>query len=1076
MRVVFFEDASFPARAGALGLSEARQAIGDAELVSLDAAALAVDLAPPDDGPDVLICGQGDAFPAACWDAFVQFQHQGGHVIWFGGPPFRRPLWWDARSRQWRHDDGAEIAGRRAWQQMLFESIRDCSWPLLIEHFGLRFHEPLNGRRVARLVSSAGPDFRPLESVPRRSIDGYFLPIHRDDVFTPLLEAFGEDGWPALLVERRCARFLGSRLATLAAALPAGHPQRVDMLAALLKAVTAAAEQEVLVGLDVDCLIARAGQPIAATIRLRNLTNEACRVPITLSVGADVAHRQDVSLGPREDLTLRQGVSVQVDHPHHANIQVTAQVGSRNATVRRSVAALGPPGPRLPSVRVTNARRNPTLVVNGTRLYPAMYKFDSTPVTFHRSIPALNQRGLRFFSTNLSLMPFWTEAGEYDFGLFDGVMAQILQAAPDGYLIPQLAVSPPLWWRRLYPQEAAVTKPPGPCSDELNVTQQSCLDVQNPSLASRRWKQDVAAALRAMVHHVDGSRYADRFIGVHVLHGHAGEWGEFQWIGDDRWYCGDFSENMTGSFRQWLRERYGGDVAVLRKRWGRSDVDFETAAAPERWERFPQDLGTFVDASSNSQVADYYQHIAYLTCEAIEHFCRAIKEASDGRLLTGVFQGYLFQAGRCSYLYADAAQFDHRRLVSLPHLDYVCTPYAYDTRELTTGDCAHRHLVDSIQLAGKMALSENDQRTHRTYRRPGEASYGVPEDAAEAAEVLKRDFGKALIRGAAQWLYDFGLGWYLDDTYLSTLQQLLRLAQSGRDWIGGDVAGALAVIVDDHSLFYQQQANTAMYRMLYEAHGREWGRIGCPFHTYALQDLRRDDFPAHRVFLMTNTFYLTDADRDLIRQRVLRPGNTVVWLYAAGIQSEHRLDIEQSAELTGFRLRLLNTAANGQLTVTDDSHPVVRYLQQRSDRCIGSKGLDDKAAIMAPVVYVDDPDATILGRLEAIDRPGLAVKERDGCRSVFCATLAPSAGLLRGISRWAGVHVYIETGDLFYIRDELLLIVGREAGEKVLRFPRAVSLFDALTGEPLGAADEHVPLTLAAGNTVLLRVAASPCV
>ena len=107
---------------------------------------------------------------------------------------------------------------------------------------------------------------------------------------------------------------------------------------------------------------------------------------------------------------------------------------------------------------------------------------------------------------------------------------------------------------------------------------------------------------------------------------------------------------------------------------------------------------------------------------------------------------------------------------------------------------------------------------------------------------------------------------------------------------------------------------------------------------------------------------------------------------------------------------------------------------------------------IGPLFFCDDPQADVLGHqtgmrdlthYEIDGGPGLAVRDFGTWRSVWCGVPGLPAPLLRGIARWAGVHVYSDQDDVVYATRSLLAVHARHAGRRIVRLPARCDVTDA---------------------------------
>jgi hypothetical protein len=91
----------------------------------------------------------------------------------------------------------------------------------------------------------------------------------------------------------------------------------------------------------------------------------------------------------------------------------------------------------------------------------------------------------------------------------------------------------------------------------------------------------------------------------------------------------------------------------------------------------------------------------------------------------------------------------------------------------------------------------------------------------------------------------------------------------------------------------------------------------------------------------------------------------------------------------------------------------------------------------------------------------MGVKEFGDWRSVYIAAPNIPASILRGLARYAGVHLYSEAGDVLYASRELLALHTLRGGERLLRLPHTVEAVYDLFGKKSVAEDtDHFRVVL----------------
>ena len=91
-----------------------------------------------------------------------------------------------------------------------------------------------------------------------------------------------------------------------------------------------------------------------------------------------------------------------------------------------------------------------------------------------------------------------------------------------------------------------------------------------------------------------------------------------------------------------LREKYTTDKA-LQEAWKQPDVTFETATQPVLKEALKEGQGIILNPETDMRIIDWYVFRNRVFAEAIIHFCKLIKQETDGKLLCGAYYVYLVE-------------------------------------------------------------------------------------------------------------------------------------------------------------------------------------------------------------------------------------------------------------------------------------------------------------------------------------------------------------------------------------------------------------------------------------------------
>ena len=194
-----------------------------------------------------------------------------------------------------------------------------------------------------------------------------------------------------------------------------------------------------------------------------------------------------------------------------------------------------------------------------------------------------------------------------------------------------------------------------------------------PCFASKVWLKDTADMLRALARHIGSGPYADRVIAYQPVGGITAEW--HYWGATCQEFL-DYSRPFQVAFQEWAKRKYDGNLEMLNQSWHKQFASFDEVCIPTKSERLRTDIGDLLDPQRSQYVIDYVQCVSDVVSDAIIYFCKAIKDETGGRSLTGVYYGYtLFVCG--PYLQHLTGHFALEKVLDSPYVDYVISPPRY---------------------------------------------------------------------------------------------------------------------------------------------------------------------------------------------------------------------------------------------------------------------------------------------------------------------------------------------------------------------------------------------------------------
>jgi len=645
-------------------------------------------------------------------------------------------------------------------------------------------------------------------------------------------------------------------------------------------------------------------------------------------------------------------------------------------------------------------------------------------------------------------------------GLDDRLHA-LVRIDPDVLVLLRVHVSPPQTWGDRHPEEILTFQ------DGTKITKNKWMACH--SYASKLWRQQAGARLAALIRHLQGSKLEQHVLGYLIFAGWSGEWNFFRQTRGDlpgKRYAElsnmavDHSPAMTNALRAFLRQKYATDSA-LNAAWRCETVRVGTATPPTEKqvrELLPKQLN---DPCACAMVADYFECNAKQVTDSLLHFASIAKQWSPNRISGAFFGEYMFSHIGGNRTPQRNGHADLGRVLASPDIDFICSPQSYQARQLG----AHSPsmcLVDSARLHGKLVWYEFDQPTHLAKQpRPGV----TPASLDETRAVMRRGFGYALTKGMGIWWWDQegrwgkavdGGVWYASDEIRSEFalyQRLWRRALAQRERVLP--RPEIAVIYDPGSCRWQQSSwRDLSYDLIYRQ-ADPLGKMGAPYEIFSLDDLAQID--GYRLYIILNSFHLTEEQAALLKQLTHRPGVTTLWLYAPGYLSPDGPKPSRVSDLTGLNVTQIAPLPNAQMSPS--SHL--------------STGVQDANSFgrekpLVPMFRAGG--GQLLATYEGTDVPAAAAINRDGWQSFYFASAPLPSWMLRRVVSAAGCHQYVTNDDVVYAGPRHLVLHTARPGIHEIRLPRPTTLKDALTGEVIVEDRANIVLECDGARTWLLEL------
>jgi hypothetical protein len=738
----------------------------------------------------------------------------------------------------------------------------------------------------------------------------------------------------------------------------------------------------------------------------------------------------------------------------------------------------------------------PTLTVDSRPIGPMSFQWGLSEQS-ESQLKALGQAGVRLYFLRIAL----SNPDKLD-GFMDSLRDHVYllrKCVPDALAIIWFVFQPYEEFGEKYPDEVIVFND-GCKGGWTNPDFMHVKDSEVPrfSFASEIWKSEICGMLRTIVRQVNESDLAETIIG-YFFFSLCYEWSWF-WDYDSTTRCMDYSPAMCAAFRNFLIDKYAGNVAALRMAWNDDTVTFNTIKVPGFDRRQHTDCGVFWDPAKSAQIIDYAQCHAQVVTDKLAAFSRVCKEESAGRAVVGSFWGYLQNQ---NFLWGGQARF--KELMDWPYLDFWAAPYTYENK--APGDFASmRYMVKSLQQHGKLYFAEADTFIWDTDKN-SLLHHGFPETTFEQSrELLKRDYVYPLCEGTQAWWIDWSSGpsQYSEDCFLPLMKRMQQISEAACSMPMGGVSD-IAAIVDQESLVMctdkkmvsnlaNKEATDVVYtidqvvrrfpsHLMYNAIDRfrvhELPRIGTPVDFYETDDVLDDGFRKHKMFIFLNNYAADNRERLRILERLKKDGNVLVFMYASGFinpNSTCTIGPDNVSELTSIRMGLEMIDQRAYMRLTEHAPEELPGLV--AGKCIGdfertiTAGFDFASNSRVPfppapnridpVLYVQDPEAVPLGEYIEGGKIGFALKKFTDWTSVYIGSPSVQAYVLRAIAKLAGAHLFVDNGDVIVYANESFVALHTERDDYYeIRLKQSADVCEAFDKQGVAKQTlcftEHIP-------------------
>lgn len=654
--------------------------------------------------------------------------------------------------------------------------------------------------------------------------------------------------------------------------------------------------------------------------------------------------------------------------------------------------------------------------------------------------------------------------GIYDFQEMDERFMAYLEVNPDAYLMPRLVLDAPLWWSEEHPEAQAVVESP----DGRRHVIKYYNGRPAPTWASKAWQEYTQESLRRLVEHISRAPYASRVFGLFLCSGITQEW--FQW-GDAVGVCGDYSPISQESFRQWLKAKYQTDQS-LQKAWKNPEVTLASAEIPTYAERtarptLHQDLRD-MENSADLRCIDFFKWNGEMVADVIAGLARTVKEASENRMITGAFYGYLLEICGSDRL-VNSGHLGFGKLVRCPYLDFMASPTGYGFRQ--SGGKGISYAMSpaaSLKLHNKFWWVEMDIRTSWTNAPLGYA--GKPATFAEDLLQQDKEAAHSICSGFGQWWLDVGYIRYDNDEFMAHVGKLVSVMKECISDYDRTSQAQIAMILQEESYSHGRVPSAVMVDdTTYQLPCLE--RLGATVEYYSASDIAK--LPERIRLIILGTAVENTPALSAALKRLRSEGRVILSFHAPGVvpSSETQSQEESMAEISGIPLKMVPRVEDGVAHKIGDGR-IFSADEEGQEMKMTFWGPRKSAMSPVPTIREDvlADQISIIARYANGDGAG-AVHYAPDHTDVLMALPYVDCEFYLKLVDMAGVHRYVDTQDQVWATTDLVGICVKNAGERIVHLQRpSIIVRDLFTGEEFRTdANGDALIPFAEGATRLLK-------
>ena len=165
--------------------------------------------------------------------------------------------------------------------------------------------------------------------------------------------------------------------------------------------------------------------------------------------------------------------------------------------------------------------------------------------------------------------------------------------------------------------------------------------------------------------------------------------------------------------------------------------------------------------------------------------------------------------------------------------------------------------------------------------------------------------------------------------------------------------------------------------------------------------------------------------------------------------------------------------------VIDGAHEIVgnlekdklfgAFMRQRRGS-VGFSRLDMPRSYLYPVIYPNDAEGTVIGQFAWNKLPAVSVKNMDGYTSIYCGSKYMTADFFRETARFAGCHIWEESGHVFHANKNFVTIHGAHSGDVTIKFPKKCCPYELYEEKYYGSNVPEISFYITKGETKMFHL------